>query len=198
MKPEAGPLTPECLMAEADALYGYAMMRMSDHHHAEELVQDAILTAWGKRDEFRGDSSVKTWLVGIIRYKILDFHRQAGRTPTLRNDGPMRESDESDPLDRMFDKQGSWKIHPSAGLEMLSDSPERSVNQREAIDRLNHCITCLPTTLRILFIARELDFIEMDEAASLAQVAVGSIPVLLTRARHSLRACLQAFGIGPE
>ena len=185
-------------MAEADALYGFAMMRMSDHHHAEELVQDAILTAWRKRDEFKGGSTVKSWLVGIIRYKILDFHRSAGRTPTLKNDGPIREEDSSDTIDRMFDAQGSWKVHPSAGLEMLSDSPDQAVNQREMMARLNHCITCLPDTLRILFTARELDFLDLEETANLAQVAVASVPVLLSRARHSLRACLQALGISPN
>ncbi|MBK1883572.1 sigma-70 family RNA polymerase sigma factor [Luteolibacter pohnpeiensis] len=198
MNPIPEPITPERLMAEADALYGFAMMRMRDHHHAEELVQDAILTAWRKRGDFKGESSIKTWLIGILRFKILDFHRSAQRTPTMRNQHAGADDDPSDPMDRLFDAHGSWKIHPSAGLEILSDSPDHTVGQLEKIARLNHCIMCLPETLRVLFTARELNFMDLEDAADLARVAVASIPVLLTRARHSLRACLQAFGISPE
>jgi len=73
----------ESLMAESDLLFSYALQRVRDRHRAEDLVQDVLVTAWQERERFDGRSCLSTWLVGIMKFKILDHFRFAKRiTPS--------------------------------------------------------------------------------------------------------------------
>lgn len=59
------------------------------------------------------------------------------------------------------------------------------------------CMKRLPERLRLLFTLREADDLPVSEAAAAAGVTAGSAAVLLTRARHQLRACLQRHQVTP-
>jgi len=185
-------ITPERLMHESSHLYGYAVLRVGDHHHSEELVQDCILAAWRQREEFDYRSSLRTWLVGILKHKILDHHRRQTRTPSRPNDLAETQDEETGhPLDGWFNSHGSWKIHPTAGLEFLNDNPSKTLRRNEVLDMISKCLTALPVKLRTLFTVRELDDLGVPEAAKAAGVAANSAAVMLTRARQKLRDCLQ-------
>jgi RNA polymerase sigma-70 factor (ECF subfamily) len=60
----------------AGALYSYALMRVGKQEIAEDMVQETLLAALQSWESFAGNSSEKTWLIGILRHKILDFFRQ--------------------------------------------------------------------------------------------------------------------------
>ncbi len=66
-----------------DALYAYALMRVRDASVAEDLVQDTLLAAIRSVDRFKGESSERTWLIGILKHKVLDHWRRAGRERRL-------------------------------------------------------------------------------------------------------------------
>jgi RNA polymerase sigma-70 factor (ECF subfamily) len=55
-----------------DVLYRYALRRLSHPADAEDAVQDALLAGLRGWDRFDGRSTVRTWLVGILRHKVLD------------------------------------------------------------------------------------------------------------------------------
>ncbi|MFV1995809.1 MAG: sigma factor-like helix-turn-helix DNA-binding protein, partial [Verrucomicrobiales bacterium] len=103
----------------------------------------------------------------------------------------------ADPLDYLFDAHGSWKVDPNFGLEALSESPDQVAGRHEIIDWVRFCMDRLPERLRLLFTLREIDGLPVAEAAVAAGVTTGSAAVLLTRARHQLRACLQRHEIAP-
>ena len=187
-------ITPELLLAEAPILYRYALMRVDDHHHAEELVQDCLLTALRKADGFDHRSSLRTWLMGILRHKTLDHLRKAYRTPTMRAEG-MRDQDDHHPLDDLFDRHGSWKIDPSASMEFLQDSPVESARRSDIMKWIHECLTLLPSHWKKLFLSREIDQLPVADAAAIAGVHPASAPVLLTRARHQVRDCLQRHAV---
>jgi RNA polymerase sigma factor (sigma-70 family) len=119
-------ITIEALMSEAPRLHAHALNRLSDHHHAEDLVQETLLTAWRKRDTFDGRSTLRTWLTGIMKFKILDHHRATARVPTSNPAEAPVSADGwgSDPMDRLFDRHGSWKIDPNYGMELLAEAPD--------------------------------------------------------------------------
>lgn len=194
-------ITAETLMQEAGKLYAYAMRRVRDHHQAEDLVQDCLFTAWQKRDSFDGRSQLGTWLVGILKFKILDHFRLDERTPTRRAVEPGKPGDESewghDPMDRLFDPHGSWRIDPNYGMEVLTQPVEETSRRQEILQWVAHCLERLPERLKLLFTLREVDGLAVGDAATAAGVTTGSAAVLLTRARHQLRACLQHHEIAP-
>ena len=65
-------LDPEKWISEyGDFLYSFARSRVADQETAEDLVQETLLSAWRSKDRFEGRSSERTWLVSILRNKII-------------------------------------------------------------------------------------------------------------------------------
>jgi RNA polymerase sigma-70 factor (ECF subfamily) len=184
----------EDLMQHADALYRFALSRVKDHYVAEDLVQDCLSAGWLSIDRFDARSSLKTWLTGIMKFKVIDHFRKSKRTPS---DQSADSSDERDTLDTLFDSHGSWKVDPNYGLQMLTQEPDKVVSQNELLDWINTCLDKLPERLRTLFTLREVEGLDVSSTASAAGVTAGSAAVLLTRSRQRLRSCLQNHGIQP-
>ena len=66
-----------------DALFGYMLRYISDRSTAEDLVQETFLAALKGRAAFTGASSERTWLIGILKNKVVDHYRKAGRETPL-------------------------------------------------------------------------------------------------------------------
>lgn len=183
------------LMAHADTLYRYAMARVNNHHLAEDLVQEALFTAWKRAGEFEGRSTPATWLIGILKFKILDQFRRSKRTPTELADPPAEDDHEG--MDQLFDADGSWRVDPNAGLGFLEDGTRDGAWRGEVLEGVRACLAALPERLRLLFTLREIDDLPVSSAASAAGVTRGSAGVLLSRARRNLRTCLQQKEVEP-
>src|SRR5438093_12968628 len=86
-----------------DYLFRYAIFRLRDAAAAEDAVQETLLAAMQARERFDGRSSERTWLVGILKHKIIDHYRKVGRAHeiSLDVDG---SRDQLDP----FEKGGEW------------------------------------------------------------------------------------------
>jgi len=191
--------TADQLMTEADRLFAYAMQRVNDRHRAEDLVQDVLVAAWEGRENFDGRSKLGTWLIGIMKFKILDHYRARKRTPTDLASAPLDHEDwGDDPLDHLFDARGSWKTDPNYGMKAIVETPADGADRSDVLRLIRKCMEGLPERLRLLFTMREIDQLAVPEAAAAAGVTPGSAAVLLTRARHQLRACLQRHHIEPS
>lgn len=193
---DAGTLQLDSLLAETPALLAYARARLNDHHEVEELVQDCLIAAWSQRDNFAGRSGLRTWLIGILRHKLLDRLRAMRRRPdhpqsSVTAPGGADESDEQSPLDAFFTRQGTWSVDPTHAMNPLRDCPRQSAVRSELRSLIRLCMKALPARLRTLFSLRELDQLDTREAAQLAGVADSSASVLLSRTRLMLRECLQ-------
>ena len=71
---------PEAWVDEhGDALYSYALSRLRNPSSAEDVVQETFLAAIRSRDRFSGSSSARTWLIGILKHKIVDLIRKESR-----------------------------------------------------------------------------------------------------------------------
>lgn len=177
----------EEFLAHADALLRYAVTRVADRQTAEDLVQETLVTAIEKAVCFEGRSSTQTWLIGILRHKILDHHRWCRRHPgdqPAATEGP----EDDDPL---FTSLGTWRHDPNAGLEALDGEPALAVERTQLRAALQACIERLPKTLHGVFVLRELEELEPERVCEAAGIAQSSLAVLLYRARQALRACLQ-------
>src|SRR4029450_3432766 len=62
-----------------DCLYRYALVRVRVPEVAEDLVQETLLAAVRSREKFGGRSSERSWLVGILKNKTVDYYRKLGR-----------------------------------------------------------------------------------------------------------------------
>jgi RNA polymerase sigma-70 factor (ECF subfamily) len=93
--------------AHIDAVYAYARHRLSPHTDlVDDVVQDVFLAALKGLATFSGQSSLRTWLVGIARHKVEDIYRQRLRAVLARDvDSSDDELASNDiPLDEQIDK----------------------------------------------------------------------------------------------
>ena len=186
------PPDPDRLLEHADALLRYAAARVRDRETAEDLVQEVLVTAVGRLGEFSGGSSLRTWLIGILRHKILDHYRWRARHP---GDQPGAGEDGDGAVDDpWFTPLGVWKIDPNQGLPADFD-PGRAAERSELREALRRCIERLPESLHRTFVLRELEELEPEEVCRAAGIGRESLAVFLYRARQSLRECLQRKGM---
>ena len=188
-------MTIEDLMQHADVLYRYALGRVRNHHAAEDLVQDCLTAAWQRRESFDARSQLSTWLLGIMKFKIIDHFRKSQRTPSDQAVDPFAEGE--DPLESAFDAHCTWRVDPNHGMAALEAPPDDVADRSEIAAWIRACLEKLPTRLRLLFTLREVDGLDVPSAASAAGVTAGSAAVLLTRSRLQLRLCLLKLGIQP-
>jgi RNA polymerase sigma-70 factor, ECF subfamily len=186
----------EELVASADLLYRYALPRVRNHHTAEDLVQDTLVTAVNKFDEFQGRAALGTWLTGILRNKILDHLRHQQRHP--ESPAPDHaDAANTDPTAELFTECGGWSFEPNAGLDVLDTDPGQLAERAEIRTAVRQCLDRLPGNLRRVFILREIEDCPTEEVCAAAGVTRGSLAVFMHRARQLLRACLQKTWLNP-
>jgi RNA polymerase sigma-70 factor (ECF subfamily) len=170
-----------------DGLYRYALLRLRSPDLAADVVQETFLEALRARGSFAGRSSEWTWLVGILRHKVIDQLRRARRAAAVGVDG----SDESR-AGAPFDRRGHWRIGPAE----WGGDPTRELENREFWDVFRGCLSRLPRALADAFFLRELDGLEPEVVRELLGITPANLWQRLHRARMLLRQCLESGWFG--
>lgn len=174
--------SPESWVDEhGDALYRYALSRLKNPASAEDVVQETFLAAFRAKENYSGQSSARTWLIGILKHKIVDLIRKESREPPVNDIESMNAPEES-----LFDGRGRWRIKPVA----WKDHPGKILEQKEFMVVLRHCLEHLPDRLHRLFVLRELEELDSDEICKDLSITPTNLWVMLYRARMRLRGCL--------
>lgn len=166
-----------------DALYRYAMIRVRSEPLAEDMVQDTLLAAWQSFTQFSGQSSIKTWLIGILKHKIIDhFRKHRHETESLDD-----FEDDDALLAHSFDDDGHWKIN------LINwGSPDKVVDDEQFWQVFYRCLNRLPSTMADVFSLRMLEDLSIEECCKvLAMETTNQLCVTLSRARLKLRQCLE-------
>jgi RNA polymerase sigma-70 factor (ECF subfamily) len=172
-----------------DGLYRYALLRLRSPDLAADVVQETFLEALRVRGSFSGQSSERTWLVGILRHKILDHYRRTGRGQAAVGNGTA-EGLADDPA---FDRRGRWRLAPAS----WAGDPARAMETREFWDVFGRCLARLPQGLADAFFLREVDGLGAAEVQDLLGITPANLWARLHRARSLLRRCLELNWFGP-
>lgn len=156
---------PDLLPHRGD-LVRYARRKLLDPSLAEDLVHDVFEAVATGRAAFGGRSALRTWLVGILKHKIVDLVRERSGHDALPDDG---------------DGEAIELVCPQPG-------PEEQVAQRERLAQVLARLESLPAGLREAFEQRVLQ--EQPTAAVCAALAIteDNLFVRLHRARRALAA----------
>jgi RNA polymerase sigma-70 factor (ECF subfamily) len=167
-------------------MFRYALRWLRSSEVAEEVVQESFLEALRTRNTFRGNSSERTWLVGILRHKLLDHDRRSRRERRLEE----LEVTDGDGLRRFFDGRGRWKVTPAR----WRGHPSSDLERREFWTALGRCLKRLPAGLSDAFLLRELDGLESGAICEVLQISQANLWQRLHRSRMLLRDCLERQG----
>ncbi|WP_310626241.1 sigma-70 family RNA polymerase sigma factor [Limnohabitans sp.] len=179
----------QSLRDDRDFLLRLAHAQLRNPQEAADAVQDTALAAWQTIDRFEGRSSIRTWLVGILRFKILDVLRERQRHPTFKLNEIEQELQTLD-SDLLFDDDGSWAEEPQAWWS-TSDNPSETLQQNQMMRLLQQCLAKLPEKTVHVFLMREYLGFESPEIAQCTGLQTGNIRIILMRARLALRTCLE-------
>jgi RNA polymerase sigma-70 factor (ECF subfamily) len=151
-------------------ILSYLLGQINDRHLAEEVLQDVMTAAWRGAGGFRGDSTVRTWLLAIARIKVLNVWRR-------------REQDTAELDDEMMGDG----FNVSARIEQS--------DEQEAVRR---ALYALPDdqreTLELIF----YHDLTGPEAAEVLGVAEGTVKSRVFRAKRTLRGLLQQKEVDHE
>ena len=178
------------LFTEIEGHRGYmlrfAIAKLRDTSQAEEVVQEALLAALDGVGGFSGQSSLRTWLTSILKFKIIDFQRRVISERAHFASAP-EDDDAADPawFDKMFDETGHWQPRLSAWA-----NPDGALEQRQFFEVFERCMDKLPTSTGRVFFKREVMGQETDEICKEEDISASNCWVMLHRARLALRECL--------
>jgi RNA polymerase sigma-70 factor (ECF subfamily) len=175
---------------ELDPHRGYllrvARLQLRDEALAEDVVQETLLAALSGGG-FSGRSSLRTWLTGILKHKIVDAIRRKQREPTAASAfGDIESEMDVEDLDAKFTERGSWNAQPADWGD-----PEAALNQRRFLDMMEVCLEKLPPNTARVFMMREVMELETDEICKELAINANNLWVILYRARMALRQCLE-------
>jgi len=183
----------------ADALFRYALARLGDSTAAEDAVQEGLLAALASMDRFDGHSSERTWLVGIVRHKVLDLIRRRLRT-TAADAGSAAHAGALDHA-RAPTRGGGGAVPSSVVCradravrtpESGAPDPGEHASRREARARLRRCLDRMPSAQRQLLLLREVDGVPTPTLCEIFGVTPTNLWTMLHRAKARLRALLES------
>ncbi len=171
-----------------DTLFRFAFVRTRDEATAEDLVQETLLSAIQSIDRFGGDSTERTWLVGILKHKIIDHYRKNSKQVQLTDE----DTDLSD-LDGFFSRPDKWDGHWVIALRPVDpdQSPDQVMENGEFWQVMNRCLSALPEKVASVFALREIDGMSSDEICASLNLSANNFWVIMHRARMQLRRCIE-------
>jgi RNA polymerase sigma-70 factor, ECF subfamily len=161
-----------------------AELQLRDIDLAEDVVQETMVAALAAAKSFTGKSTVKTWLTGILKHKIVDAIRQKQRQPIAV--ATFDEEIDLDDIDAMFKDNGGWETPPADWGD-----PESALSRQQFFDVMDLCLEKLPPNTARVFLMREVMELETAEICKELAITANNLWVILYRARMALRQCLE-------
>lgn len=148
----------------SDFVYNVAYRMMGNAEDAEDVAQEAFISAYRARDRFRGDSKVTTWLYRITTNAALMRLRKEKRGRSLTRTG----------LD-------------DVEIPSLGETPEGAAVTMELGNKIREGIAMLHPDLRAAVVLRDVSGLSNAEAADALNITISSLKSRLHRARILLR-----------
>ncbi|MBP2602784.1 RNA polymerase factor sigma-70 [Acinetobacter calcoaceticus] len=164
----------------------FAFLQLSSLPQAEDVVQEALTSAFQNLDSFKGRAAFKTWVFAILKNKIIDVVRQKSRLVAMSELFKDEESELS--IDELFDASGHWHKYEAP---QAWQSPEEMIEQSDFWIIFEACLDHLPAKYAQVFMMREVIELSSNEICSKLELSISNFNVLMYRSRTRLRECLE-------
>lgn len=160
-----------------------ARLQLRNDTWAEDVVSETLIAALEGAEKFAGQSQLKTWVVGILKHKIIDQFRRHGREISVDAE---QEAREAESFDELFSDSGHFREPPADWGD-----PEALYERTEFLEILQMCVEKLPENLGRIFMLREWMEYETEQICNEMKITATNCFVMLYRARMRLRECLE-------
>jgi len=150
---------------------------------ADEVVQDAWISAIKSLPKFEGRSSLKTWLLHIVSNGAKSRVRRENRTVSLDDGWESVSADKFDQRGHRLDNVYAWDVA----------TPEALLANEQLQSIIEHSFQKLPAMQRAALTMYDMEGIEMDEICNILDVSASNVRVLLHRARTTLHHKIEKY-----
>ncbi len=175
-------LSPEkWVNLHADYLFNYTISRINNHDLAKDLVQDTYFAGLKAMHNFQGKASERTWLISILKRKIIDHYRKIN---SAKGKAEVKMNFYSD-----GDREGEWieeRVPSDWGNEV-----EKLIENKELNTALEKCIGGLPDKYAMVFRMKTIQQFDTEEVCKELDITSSNLWVIIHRARTQLRKCME-------
>ncbi|MEO7262624.1 MAG: RNA polymerase sigma factor [Jatrophihabitantaceae bacterium] len=143
--------------------YRVALRILGHHQDAEDVAQDALVTAWQQLPQFRGESSFSTWLYRIVTRRAVNRINRDRRHSSTEG-------------------LAEWAD--------LSAQTEMAFERNQTVDAVTDAIQALPPAQRVVVVLHHLEGLSYAEVATVTASSVPAVRSQLYRARRALGSAL--------
>ncbi|PQJ69694.1 sigma-70 family RNA polymerase sigma factor [Polaribacter butkevichii] len=165
----------------ADYMYNYAVVRVNNGDLAKDLVQDTFFAGLKSAKNFQGKSTERTWLISILKRKIIDHYRKIN---SKKGQAEVRMNFYDD-----GENEGNW-IEERVPQSWDNQS-EKTIENEELKSQLDSCIDALPEKYAMVFRMKTIQEFETEEICKELDITASNLWVIIHRARTQLRKCME-------
>jgi len=163
-----------------DYLFNFTISRVNDPIMAQDLVSETFLAGLKSAHRFKGNSTERTWLISILKRKIIDYYRKINSN---KGKAEVRMSYLSN-----SDQEGDWMEEKAQDLR--NPNVEDTIEQEELGKALEECIACLPERYATIFVQKTIDNLETETICKEHDITASNLWVIIHRARVQLMECM--------
>jgi len=164
----------------ADYLFNYAIVRVNDREIANDLVSETFLAGLNSKDNFLGKASERTWLISILKRKVIDYYR---RINSQKGKAEVRINYSDD------ENNGEWLE------EQVADDFDRSAEDEMENEELRlailECLDEINPKQAAIFKMKTIDGADTEAVCNEFKITPSNLWVIIHRARTALAACLE-------
>jgi len=164
----------------SDYLFNYTISRVSDREIAQDLVQDTFLAGLKSMKNFKGEASERTWLISILKRKIIDHYRKINSKKGKAEVRINYNDSES---------EGDWLEERVA--DPFDKTAEDTLQNKELGDAIHNCLEKLPQKQADVFKMKTILGYETEVICNELNITASNLWVIIHRARTSMADCLK-------
>ena len=165
----------------ADYLFNYAVTRVNNSDFAKDLVQDTFFAGLKSAKNFQGKSTERTWLVSILKRKVIDHYRKIN---SKKGKAEIRVN-----FYENGENEGSWLEERVP--QNWTNNTDKNIENTELKAQLESCIDNLPEKYGMVFRMKTIQNFETEEICKELEISSSNLWVIIHRARTQLRKCME-------
>jgi RNA polymerase sigma-70 factor (TIGR02943 family) len=165
----------------SDYLFNFTISRVNDRDLAKDLVQDTFFAGLKSMKNFKGEATERTWLVSILKRKIIDYYRKINSN---KGKAEVRMTYNSD-----SESEGDWLEERVA--DPFDKTAEDKLENEELGDAIYNCLGKLPKKQAEVFRMKTIEGLDTETICNELNITASNLWVIIHRARTAMASCMK-------